>query len=313
MSIIYFLNVNEGDCNIIQHDDSGHVTVIDICNGNDESTVLEFVNHRQKEHPVNPISYMKNLNISSVFRFILTHPDMDHMDGIKNLFDSFSVCNFWDTNNNKTMENGFLGKYNEEDWNFYQKIRRESSSPKVSHYLSGSRGRFYNLNEDGDSGGDGLYILCPTKDLVDKANKSREYNILSYVILFKNNGKKIIFAGDSGEESWDYIMREYRNEVSNIDVLIAPHHGRKTGGNGDYLDILRPKLTLMGNAKSKHLDYNAWNRRDLDHITNNEANCIIMKIGDDIDVYCTYEKFAREQNAYTWFSGSLNAWYIKTY
>ena len=93
MSVIHFLNVNEGDCNIIQHG-SGRVTVIDVCNGNAENeTILENANHRQKEYPVNPINYIASLGITSIFRFIQTHPDMDHMDGIKKLFDKFSIIN----------------------------------------------------------------------------------------------------------------------------------------------------------------------------------------------------------------------------
>ena len=94
MSIIHFLNVNEGDCNIIQHD-TGHVTVIDVCNGNaKEDIVLEYSNHRQKEHPVDPISYLSGLEIDSIFRFILTHPAQwcqaleDHGD---NSFEQLSI------------------------------------------------------------------------------------------------------------------------------------------------------------------------------------------------------------------------------
>lgn len=33
---------------------------------------------------------LKDFGVSTIFRFILTHPDMDHMDGMKSLFDSFS-------------------------------------------------------------------------------------------------------------------------------------------------------------------------------------------------------------------------------
>lgn len=36
----------------------------------------------QKKYPVNPISYMKERGMTEVFRFIATHPDMNHLDGI---------------------------------------------------------------------------------------------------------------------------------------------------------------------------------------------------------------------------------------
>ena len=118
MSVIHFLNVLEGDCNIIQHD-SERVTVIDVSNAyNDYDTAEEIEvkksqirkdmyertlvpsdkkDYRQKRLPDNPILYLKKLKIQSIFRFIITHPDMDHMDGIKDLFDEFTISNIWDT------------------------------------------------------------------------------------------------------------------------------------------------------------------------------------------------------------------------
>lgn len=94
METIRFLNVKEGDCSIIQHP-SGRVSVIDVCNAkipdSMDATFQELAkmiaaktpgNFNQKAHPVNPIAYMNDNNIRSIFRYIQTHPDMDHMDGI---------------------------------------------------------------------------------------------------------------------------------------------------------------------------------------------------------------------------------------
>lgn len=317
MGVIHFLNVNEGDCTLIEHP-SGHATVIDISNGSTAEALFEQVsgNYHQKNYPVNPIDYFASRGINSVFRFILTHPDMDHMDGIKVLFNELKVTNFWDTKNLKVMDdNSKWGKYSKEDWDFYQEIRKSTSSPTVLNLYSGSKGVYYNQNEDGSSGADGLHILAPTKELVDDANNTKEYNDCSYVILYKTgDNKRIIFAGDSAEKTWDYILENHRGDVSNIDLLLAPHHGRKTGGNGSYLDVLNPKLTLFGNAKSQYLDYAAWNNRGLDHITNNQANCVIVntqgKCG--MDVYVTYEAFARKRNPYTFFDDKYRGWYIMT-
>lgn len=315
MSIIHFLNVNEGDCTWICHA-SGHITVIDISAGTTHAAFESTSgNYHQKSFPVNPVEYLNEYGVSSIFRFILTHPDMDHMDGIKALFDNFEILNFWDTENEKIMdESSTWGKYKKEDWEFYQKIRTSSESPKVLNLYAGARGQYYNKDEDGKSEADGLYILAPTKELVIEANNSKDYNDCSYVILYKTNGKKIIFSGDSAEKTWDYILENYKDDVSDIDILLAPHHGRKTGGNSDYLDILKPKLTLFGNAKSKYLNYNAWNNRGLDFITNNQANCIIMDTfgKKGIDVFVTYETFARKKNPSTFYNETLKAWYVMT-
>ena len=95
MGIVHFMNVNEGDCIWIKHR-SGHNTVIDISNGKRILLAQKSFseNYNQKANPVNPIEYLKDRNVSTIFRFILTHPDMDHMDGIKELFNTFEVINF---------------------------------------------------------------------------------------------------------------------------------------------------------------------------------------------------------------------------
>ena len=99
MAIIHFLNVKDGDCSIIKHN-SDRVTVIDVCNARtskeeEMEAILEAVsgNFGQKKRAVNPISYMHNQGIYRIFRYIQTHPDMDHMDGIKALFEIFKPLN----------------------------------------------------------------------------------------------------------------------------------------------------------------------------------------------------------------------------
>ena len=98
-------------------------------------------NHQQKRYPVNPISYLQRHHISEIFRFILTHPDMDHMDGIMAMFQTFPPTNFWDTDNRKELAAiSWEGSpYNAEDWRFYKYIRdnRRTSNPKRLALLSG--------------------------------------------------------------------------------------------------------------------------------------------------------------------------------
>lgn len=328
MSTIHFLNVREGDCTWIQHD-SNRNTVIDISNGNDVDSIIDdeisdkldemleieelieiteatLGNFCQKNYPVNPINYIKKyIQTKSMFRFILTHPDMDHMDGIKRFFEAFRPIYFWDTKNNKQMsEDNNWGQYKKEDWEFYQ-IKRKTAK----FYYAGNYNFFYNRDEF-DGKRDCLYILAPTKELVQEANRSGDYNDCSYVIMYKPYGRKIIFAGDSSNKTWDFILSEYEQEVSDIDILLAPHHGRKSGGNEDYLDVLKPKLTIFGNAKSKYLNYNSWNNRGLRFITNNQASNVICEINQiGISVFVSNERFAKKSNKNTKFKEEIQAWH----
>ena len=320
----HFLNVKEGDCSIIEHG-SGHVSVIDVCNAEkvttpmSDSELKSFTervsgNFQQKKHPVNPVEYLQKFDISSVFRFILTHPDMDHMDGIKDFFESFSPANFWDTDNNKEMESFEESRYNEEDWNFYKQLRdgKPESDPKRLTLFSGSKGKYWSQNDSGQSPGDALYILAPTLELVQQANESEDYNDASYVALYHGAGGKILLSGDSHDNTWEHILDNWKDDVKDVDLLIAPHHGRKSGRSYDFLDTVNPKMTFFGNARSEHLAYNAWYSRDLEYITNNQANCMVVDCsGSNLTLYVTYETFARKYNSSTYYSSTYDAWYLK--
>jgi competence protein ComEC len=57
---------------------------------------------RQKRELTDPIEFMKRRYPNrSLWRFILTHPDLDHMRGLKNLVENIGFDNFWDTKHTK--------------------------------------------------------------------------------------------------------------------------------------------------------------------------------------------------------------------
>ena len=328
MSTIHFLNVKDGDCSLIEHN-SGNITVIDVCNAK-QDPLRDFIfseqdtqergiggNYQQKKYPVNPISYMQAQNINRIFRYIQTHPDMDHMDGIKELFHNFNPLNFWDTNNTKEIPGSkWQGShYSEDDWLFYKNLRDSDpdSGPKRLTLYSCTRGQYYNRDVNNNTGGDGLYAIAPTKELVAEANEvDEDYNRCSYVILYlTNNGSRVVFGGDSHDETWEYIISEHKQDVTNVDLLIAPHHGRKSNRSYEFLDILNPSLTFFGNARHEYLAYDAWYNRDLPIITNNQANCMIVDTNTmPMSLYVTHENFARRCNPTTYYNYDFKSWYV---
>lgn len=316
MSTIHFLNVLEGDCNIIQHN-STRITVIDVSNAyNDEDTPEEKavkasrereerrrrtnvpsnkVDYRQKQNPDNPIVYLKeNVGTQDIFRFIISHPDMDHMDGIRDLFTEFKITNTWDTNNNKSIDlNSYFAGYNKEDWQFYTQLRagKVTTTNRLAYHDTESLSFFKE---------DGIKILCPSKELVKRANESGDYNDASYVLLYRTPRKgggpwKIIFAGDSDDHSWEHILKNYKDDVSNVDVLFAPHHGRDSNRSYEFLKTLKPRVTLFGNASSKHLAYGCYPGPPSIRITNNQAGYVVIDISEDgMTFYVKNYDFARD-------------------
>ncbi|MBX7149567.1 hypothetical protein K1X76_10855 [bacterium] len=308
MAIVHFLNVGHGDCSIIQHD-SGNVTMIDMCKGNlssDEETgqkasqLLSQAFETPKivgmeDCPTNPIHYCRDmLGLNSIFRFVLTHPDMDHMDGLANLMTTLQVDNFWEPGIRRPTINEFKAGFQKNDWDQYERlINKKVPGTTVLSRLEGSKFKY--ANEGGDTGsGDSLFILSPDQNLIKQANELEECNDASYVILYKTAHGGIIFAGDSHDKTWELILKKHSDEVKDCAVLIAPHHGRDSDRSFDFLKVLKPRLTLFGCAPKEHLAHDAWQRLGLPVITNNQAGNIILDVNRyGINIFVENESFAK--------------------
>ena len=97
-----------------------------------------------------------------------------------------------------------------------------------------------------------------------------------------------------------------------VDLLIAPHHGRKSGRSYDFLDYVNPKLTFFGCASSEHLAYNAWNYRKLTHITNNQCGCIVAEGYDAMHIYIENSTFAANSKGDTSRTNAQGFCYLGT-
>lgn len=306
---VHFLNVNQGDCLILERP-SGRLTVIDICAGNisgekiakaQMEALLEARprgNYAMCKQPTNPISYLKSKGLTTIWRFILTHPDMDHMDGLKRLYETMTVVHFWDCGirrDKPDFQEG--GPYLEEDWDFYEDlISGKVSATKVISPRAGDRGKYWNADDDdGNGNGDYLSIVSPNDALIESANENGDINDASYVIVYRSSAGRFIFAGDSNDKTWEYILADHRNLVSDAAVLFAPHHGRKSDRSYSFLDVVKPRVSFFGCAPSEHLAYSAWQYRDLLYFTNNQCgNVHVYPNGEIVEVFIENERYARD-------------------
>ena len=304
MARVHFLTVGAGDCTIIQHN-SGRVTVIDVCGGNRtiekaEASLIEAAtkprgNFAMCNKPTNPIEYLKRLGTERIFRFILSHPDMDHLDGFDNLASSFKITNFWDSGARKEKPEFSGGPYKEEDWDRYVSFRDGGEAGvTVVTPLAGERFQYANRAPEDGKRGDGLHIASPNQGLVDAANDSEDHNDCSYVISYRSTGGLVVFPGDAHDESWSYAIGEHADDLTNVAFLLAPHHGRKSDRDYTYLDTLKPQCSLLGCAPSEYLAYDAWRNRGLDYFTQNQAGNVVLEIEEGyMDIYIENGTYAK--------------------
>ena len=308
MPRVHFVNVAPGDCTIIQHV-SKRVTVMDICDGNMKSAALEeskemaYVykiaaervngNFRMCESRTNPLDYMEKIGVKNVFRFVLSHPDMDHMDGLDALAEKYKVYNFWDSGSRREKPPFEGGRYKEEDWDRYVAMRdgnNEGTGAKVRQ--AGHRFAYANRTDGDKDGGDGLHILAPTSELVIDADESDDVNDGSYVLLYRSSGGKILLPGDAHDKSFEHIRKNYRKDVAGCAFMLAPHHGRDSNRDYTFLDDIRPTVTLLGCSPSQHIDYRQWSQRGLEYFMSNQAGNVVLDISDKlIEVYVENKNF----------------------
>jgi len=113
-----------------------------------------------------------------------------------------------------------------------------------------------------------------------------DMNDASYVILYRSAGGRILFTGDAHDDTFEYVLTHYEKDVRDCSVMIAPHHGRDSDREHDFLDVVNPGVTLFGYAPSEHLAYQAYRSRDLPILTSNQTGDMVLECADDtIKIY----------------------------
>ena len=313
---MHFLTVGEGDCSLIRHS-SGRTSMIDVFGGNRarqstedrQSAILAEVakaaagnplgNYRMCEKPSHPLDYIEDYNLSPIWRFISTHPDMDHLDGFEALTDTFSVENFWHTGIARPKPNFHNWKFREEDWDRYEKIKNgKISTTKSLKKLDGEKFAYANEGDDGNRG-DCLHIAAPNQALVDTAQEGENWNSSSYIIVYRMQGGKVVICGDAESDTFKDAIDTYPDLMSDVGLLLAPHHGRDSDRDYDFLDHLNPRFSLLGCAPHEHHKTIAWTSRNLKYCKQNQCGNMIAVPSsekDKIDLYIQSKSFAENSH-----------------
>ncbi len=241
----HFLNVGKGNCTIIEFP-SGRLTMIDIDNSrvNDDNPLTDPMDY-----------YINKFGRKALFRFILSHPDMDHMSGLNLLANEISILNFWDTENNKIIsdEDWDNSPYDRDDWKKYQEFRRSEEDPKCLFLYQNSESECCWTQ-------DGITILSPTEKLVELANETGEYNHLSYVLMVTYSNLRVLIGGDATIEAWDEIFKKFGVDGLRANIFLAPHHGSKNNINKDVFEYINPDYVIVSVAEGVDYDYNYYNK-----------------------------------------------------
>jgi len=239
-----------------------------IKHGSDSFSIIDCcLSEEDRESIVKEIkSESKHKNI---IRFISTHPDDDHIQGLDYLDKEMQLRNFYCVKNKATKPDETT------DFEKYCELRE---SDKAFYLYKGCSRKWMNQNNE-ERGSAGIKILWPIidnehyKDALSNAEEGASPNNISPIVKYSlEDGVTMLWMGDLESDFMDKIRDKLK--LPQVDILFAPHHGRDSGKvPKDWLDDTNPKIVIIGEAPSEHLNYYSG----YDTITQNSAGNITFE------------------------------------
>lgn len=217
-----------------------------------QKTEAERKLQEAKDKLTNPIHYLKaKFTGRPIFRYIQTHPDMDHMAGLYKIWveERIPIINFWDTSHCIEKEDFArrTGAVNHDirDWQTYLRLRSSTEMPRVLRPTNGTRADFYQQ--------DGINIWAPF-DHRHKNDSEADPNDLSYILCISFSQCNILLGGDAPISTWHALLTANNGKLPKIHLLKASHHGRKSGYHRESVKAMNPDYTILsvGELRDKH-------------------------------------------------------------
>lgn len=205
---IEVLDIGQGDASLIYTKDE----VIMIDTGDvDERDRLEKL--------------LKERNISTIDKLIITHPHADHIGGAYVVFKNVNVKDVYDNGDTTTSKT-------------YQTYLKNIKQKNIA----------YHQLKAGDTVdfGDGVSfkVFSPTEKMIKNDD---DLNNNSIVGQLRYKDFTMLFTGDSEREAEQNMVKSYGNELQS-DVLKSPHHGSRTSSSDDYLKTVKAKDVIISLA-----------------------------------------------------------------
>jgi len=140
----------------------------------------------------------------------------------------------------------------------------DGSWAKVSGFLQHCRQTFGATTTTADYGGAMISELSLPVDIARGVggDANARVNNASVVTRIDVHGNSILLCGDVEKEAWQAIINDtgeyghlWRAFLSNVDILVAPHHGHRSGYSVDLLNLARPAVVLISvTSRDEHVD-----------------------------------------------------------
>lgn len=219
------------------------------------------------------VKLLKERDISTIDKLIITHPHADHIGGAYAVFKNFDVKEVYDNGDATTTKT-------------YQTYLKNIKQKNIT----------YHQLKAGDSldfgGGVSFKVFSPTEKML-KSDDDLNDNSLVGQLRYKDF--TMLFTGDSESGAEQSMVKAYGDELRS-DVLKSPHHGSRTSSSDSYLKAVQAKDVVISLAADN--EYGHPHKQTLDRYkkygmnvyrTDKDGTVTIIADGSD-DYTITKEK-----------------------
>lgn len=203
---VSFIDVGLGDSILIER--NGHSMVID---------------GGTREASSDVVKYIKNQKISTIDYLIATHPHEDHIGGIDDIINNFTVNDFFMPECTQTTK-------------VYKDVLTAASKKKLTIHRP-QPGKAYSFE------GAQFTILAPNSSKYDAINN------YSIVLRLSYGSTSFMFTGDAEKLSESEMIK--KGFTLKSDVLKVGHHGSLTSTSPDFLSAVSPKYAVISSANGE--------------------------------------------------------------
>lgn len=156
---------------------------------------------------------------------VATHPDQDHVSGLVDVLNRFSVAAVFEPGVNASTS-------------VYQVLEKTIAEKKIPRILA-RRGMRIVLDE-----GVSLNILFPDRDV-----SNTETNTASIVAQLHYGSTNVLLTGDSPQAIEKYLV-SLDGAALRSDILKPGHHGSKTSSSLEFVSAVAPRYAVISAGKN---------------------------------------------------------------
>jgi len=157
------------------------------------------------------IPFLREKAVKKLDTLLISHADNDHIGGANSILSGINVTSVLTSNPDKISNN---------------------SKNTIDRCVRGQRWNW-----------DAVQFEIIHPDVNDYSGALSENN-LSCVLLVTSGNQQVLLTGDIEREAENLILRRYP-QLSNLDLIVAPHHGSKTSSSQRFVQQLRPEIAII--------------------------------------------------------------------